>query len=99
MTLELKKWDSAEHLHTKEDMARYFAACIEDAADDPDATFIAESLQLLARTKAMTELTKEAGLSLEELSINGTLSFDTVMKVMRALGLQFHAIPKTQSTT
>lgn len=97
MALKLKKWDSAEHLHTKEDMARYFAACIEEAADDTDTVFISDSLRLLARAKGMTELTKETGLSSDELSGDGTLSFDTVMKVMRALGLQFHATLKTQN--
>jgi|SRR5476649_2289765 len=97
MVLKLKEWDGAEHLHTKEDMARYFATCIEEAADDPDTSFIVESLRLLARAKGMTELAKEAGLSHKDLSGDGTLSFDTVIKVTRALGLQFHVTLKTQN--
>lgn len=97
MTLKLKEWDGAEHLHTKEDMARYFATCIEEAADDTDTTFIVESLRLLARAKGMSALAKETGLNQEELSGNGILSFETVMKVMHALGLQFHVTSKTHN--
>lgn len=95
MALKLKKWDGAEHLHTKEDMARYFAACIEEAPDD--IGFIVESLRLLGRTKGMAELEKESGLSREELSGDGILGFDTVMKMMLALDLRLHVIPKTQN--
>jgi probable addiction module antidote protein len=100
MTLKINRWDSAEHLHTKEDMARYFAACIEEAAED--TAFIVESLSVLARVKGMTEFANAAGLDREYLdrvlSGDANLSFDTVMKVMRALGLQLQASPlKTQS--
>ncbi|WP_296000391.1 addiction module antidote protein [Rugamonas sp.] len=95
MALKLNRWDGAEHLRTKEDMARYFAACMEEAADD--TAFIVESLRLLARAKGMTDLAKEAGLSREELSEDGILNFGTFIKVMRALGLQFHVKSTTQS--
>jgi hypothetical protein len=30
--VKLKKWDSAEHLQTKEDIALYLQACIDEAA-------------------------------------------------------------------
>ena len=38
-TNKLRKWDSAEHLQSEEDVALYFAACVDEAGDD--ATFIA----------------------------------------------------------
>ena len=33
--LKLKKWDSASHLETKADIARYWEACLEEGRDDP----------------------------------------------------------------
>ena len=38
-TIKLRKWDSAEHLKTEEDMVLYLEACFEEAGDD--AAFIA----------------------------------------------------------
>ena len=40
--LNLRKWDSAEHLKTDEDMALYLEACLQEAGDD--AAFIAKEL-------------------------------------------------------
>jgi len=42
MALKLRKWDSAEHLKTEEDMALYLESCLEEAGDD--AAFIAKVL-------------------------------------------------------
>ena len=33
-TLKLRKWDSAEHLKTDEDMAAYLEVCLQEAGDD-----------------------------------------------------------------
>ena len=40
-TLKLRRWDSAEHLKTEEDMVMYLQACMEEAGDD--AAFIAKA--------------------------------------------------------
>ncbi|OEZ55412.1 addiction module antidote protein [Duganella sp. HH105] len=89
--LELKKWDSAEYLQTKEDMALYFDACIEEAGDD--IAFIAKALGNIARACGMTQLANETGMGRESLykalSADGNPSFATILKVMRALGLKF----------
>ena len=45
--LKLRKWDSAEHLKTEEDMALYLEACLQEAGDD--AAFIAKALGTIAR--------------------------------------------------
>ncbi len=47
MTIKLKKWDSAEHLKTEEDIARYWEACLEEGGDDP--AFITAALGNIAR--------------------------------------------------
>ncbi|MYM94417.1 addiction module antidote protein [Duganella vulcania] len=90
--LKLKKWDSAEHLQTKEDMALYFEVCLEEAGDD--VAFIAKALGNIARAYGMTQLANETGMGRESLykalSADGNPSFATILKVVRALGLKFH---------
>ena len=92
-TLKLRKWDSAEHLKTEEDIALYFEACLDEASDD--AAFIAKSLGTIARARGMTQLAKDTGLGRESLykalSGEGNPSFATILKVTRALGLRLHA--------
>ena len=48
-TIKLRKWDSAEHLNTDEDIVLYLEACLEEAGDD--AAFIAKALGTIARAK------------------------------------------------
>lgn len=92
MTLKLRKWDSAEHLKTEEDMVRYLEACLEDAGDD--AAFISKALGNIARTRGMSQLSKATGLGRESLykalSGEGNPSFATILKVTHALGLKLH---------
>ena len=91
----LKKWDSAEHLKTPEDLAMYLEACFEEAGDD--AAFIAKALGNIARAKGMSQLAHDTGLGRESLykalSGQGNPSFATSLKVTRALGIRLHAEP------
>jgi probable addiction module antidote protein len=90
-TLKLRKWDSAEHLKSDEDMAAYLEACLQEAGDD--AAFIAQALGNIARAKGMTQLSKDTGLGRESLykalSGEGNPSFATILKVTHALGFKF----------
>ena len=85
MTLKLKKWDTAEHLKTEEDIARYWEACLEEGGDD--AAFITAALGTIARTRGMSNLARETGLTREglykALSPDGNPEFSTVMKAAR----------------
>jgi len=89
----LKKWDSAAHLKTPEDMAMYLEACLEEAGDD--AAFIAKALGNIARAKGMSEVARDTGLGRESLykalSGEGNPSFATILKVTHALGIRLHA--------
>ena len=89
------RYDVAEHLRTPKEMAAYLEACIEEAHGD--AAFIAKALGDIARAKGMTEVARDAGLSRESLykALSGERSpeFDTVLKVLDALGLKLHAEP------
>ncbi|MEK6813376.1 MAG: addiction module antidote protein [Nitrospirota bacterium] len=87
------RYDVAEHLRTPEEMAAYFEACLEEA--NGDAAFIAKALGDIARAKGMAQVARDAGLSRESLykALSGQRSpgFDTILKVIAALGLKLHA--------
>ena len=87
------RYDVAEHLRTPEEMAAYLEACIEDA--NGDAAFVAKALGDIARAKGMAQVARDAGLSRESLykALSGERSpgFDTILKVIGALGLELHA--------
>jgi probable addiction module antidote protein len=87
------KFDVAEHLRTPEEMAAYLEACLEEA--NGDAAFIAKALGDIARAKGMSQVARDAGLSRESLykALSGERSpgFDTILKVINALGLKLHA--------
>ena len=87
------RFDIAEHLRTPEEMAAYLEACLEEA--DGDAAFIAKALGDIARAKGMAQVARDAGLSRESLykALSGdrSPSFDTILKVIGALGLKLKA--------
>lgn len=91
-------YDVAEHLRTPEEMAAYLEACMEEAHGD--AAFIAKAIGDIARAKGMSQVARDAGLSRESLykALSGERSpgFDTILKVIEALGLKLHAQAVTQ---
>ena len=88
-------YDVVEHLRTPKEMALYLQACIEESSGD--AAFIAKALGDIARAKGMAQVAKDSGLSRESLykALSGDRmpGFDTVLKVLTALGLCLHAKP------
>ena len=89
------RYDVAEHLRTPEEMAAYLEACLEEAHGD--ASFVAKALGDIARAKGMTQVARDAGVSRESLykALSGerTPGFDTILKVVQALGIELHAAP------
>ena len=87
------RYDVAEHLRTPEEMAAYLEACLEEA--DGDAAFVAKALGDIARAKGMSQVARDTGLSRESLykALSGerTPGFDTILKVISALGMKLHA--------
>lgn len=86
-------YDVSVHLRTAQEMAAYLDAWLEEAPDD--AAGISRALGDIARAKGMSQVARDAGLSRESLykalGENGNPSFATVLKVVRALGVKFHA--------
>lgn len=87
------RYDVAEHPRTPEEMAAYLEACLEE--ENGDAAFIAKALGDIARFKGMSQVARDAGLSRESLykALSGDRapSFDTILKVVSALGIKLHA--------
>lgn len=87
------RYDVAEHLRTAEEMAAYLEACLDEA--EGDAAFIAKALGDIARARGMSQVARDTGLSRESLykALSGERSpdFDTILKVVNALGLRLHA--------
>lgn len=88
--ISLKKWNVVEHLKTDEDMALYLEACLEEG----DPTLVTAALGDIARARGMSQVARDAGMSRESLyrslSPDGDPEFATVLKVIKALGMQLH---------
>ncbi|MFA5324099.1 MAG: addiction module antidote protein [Smithella sp.] len=87
------KYDVSEHLRTPQEMAAYLEMCIEES--NGDSAFIAKALGDIAKAKGMSQVARDAGLSRESLykALSGERSpgFDTILKVIGALGIKLHA--------
>jgi len=84
-------YDSADYLKTPEDVAEYLIAAFEEAGDD--AAYMAHVIGVAARAHGgMTKLARETGITRaglhKALSEGGNPSFETIVKVMRALGVR-----------
>jgi probable addiction module antidote protein len=90
INLQTKPWDVAEHLETKEDLAAYLEAALEDG----NPQLIAAALGDIARSKGMTQIARETGLGRESLykalTPEGNPEFSTILRVFQALGLRLH---------
>jgi probable addiction module antidote protein len=86
--LKTTPWDSAAYLKTDDDVAEYLEAVFEDG----DPTLVAHALGIVARSKGMAKVAREAGLGRESLyralSADGNPELATILKVLRALGLK-----------
>ena len=89
-TEKFSKYDAADYLKSEKDKAAYLEAAMEEAGDD--AALLATALGNLARARGMMQLAKDTGLTREglykALSAEGNPSLDTILKVMKALGLK-----------
>lgn len=92
-SIQTYPWDAAEHLETKEDIAAYLEAALEEG----DPNLVVAALGDIARSKGMTQIARETGLGRESLykalSIEGNPEFATVLKVIQSLGLRLQVVP------
>jgi probable addiction module antidote protein len=94
--IKTKPYDSAKYLDTAEARAAYMT----EALATEDASFIAEALGTVAKASGMSAVAREAGLSRENLyrSLSGDTNtkLETVVRVLRALGVKLTAEPNAK---
>ncbi|WP_267353643.1 MULTISPECIES: addiction module antidote protein [unclassified Methylobacterium] len=93
MALETFPYDTAEHLKTPEHIAAYLEAVLED--NDP--ALLSHALGAAARARGMIQIAQETGRSREQLyrtlSEKGNPQLDTLMGVLKAIGLRLSVKP------
>ena len=90
---ELQDFDPAEYLESKEAMAEYLTAIIEE--NNP--ALLAAALGDIARARGMTEIARASGITREALykalKPDAQPRFDTIARVCTALGLKISVAP------
>lgn len=88
MTIELSRFDAAEHITEPEDQAEL----LTDAVATGDPHVIAAAIGMVARARGMSELAKDTGIKRQALyrtfSQEGNPTLETMLKVLPALGLR-----------
>jgi probable addiction module antidote protein len=86
-------FDSADYLADEETIAEYLSAALEDP--NPDMLLVA--VKNVARARGISQLARDTGLGRESLykalAPGAKPRYDTVLKVLRALGVKLHAEP------
>ncbi len=84
-------FDAADYLDNEEVIAEYLNAALED--ENPDVFLVAVSD--VAKALGMAQLAKDTGLGRESLykalAPGAKPRYDTVLKLVRALGVELHA--------
>ena len=90
---ELPEFDMAEHLEDEKAIADYLTLVMEE--NDP--ALLAAALGDIARARGMTDIARASGIAREALykalRSDAQPRFDTVQRVLTALGVKLTAVP------
>ena len=93
MPTTTRHFDMAEQLRDEQDIAAYLTLVLEEG--DPGE--LAHALGVIARARGMTQIAAEAGMGREALykalRADASPRFETILKVMHALGLRLSVQP------
>jgi probable addiction module antidote protein len=93
MAEKLIKFDAAAYLNNEETIAEYLSAVMEKN----DLDLLLAAVGDVAKARGMATIARDSGLGRESLykafAPGAKPRFDTVMKVLQALGLKLHAEP------
>jgi probable addiction module antidote protein len=88
MTEKTTPFDIAAHLETDSDILGF----LSEVAKEGDSSDLLHALSVASRAKGMTNIAKQAGVNRQSLyrslSEEGAPKFETIMKVIEALGLR-----------
>ena len=100
MTSKAKKstpFDAAEYLDSDEAIAEY----ITEALLTDDIDIVTRAIGVAAKARGMTDIARQAGLSRESLykalSGEGHPQFETIARVLQALGLRLFVKPANET--
>lgn len=86
MSIKISSFDIADHLKTDEDIQAF----LQEVDNTGDTSDFIHALNIAARAKGMSEVAKQVGVSraslYKSLSQDGNPGFDTVRKIVAALG-------------
>jgi len=89
--IKTRIFDTAEFLSSENDMAAY----LEEALSEGNPSLVVQALGAIAKARGMAKIAKDTGLRRESLykalSPEGNPEFNTVLKVVNALGIRLHA--------
>ena len=93
MATHIAPFDAADYLDDEQTIAEYLTAALEDPNPDVFLTAVRD----VARARGMAQLAKDAGLGRESLykalTPGAKPRFDTVLKLLNALGVRLSATP------
>lgn len=95
MSKKYTRFDAADHLSNRDDVAAYLEIALKVSDEDPTA--VPRALGVIARSQNMSELARRIGMSRDglykALSADGNPTWATLLKVTNALGLRFELHP------
>ena len=93
MAIKTAPFDAADYLTDEDTIAEYLSAALED----PNPDVLLAAIKDVARARGMSQLAKDTGLGRESLykalTPGAQPRYDTVVKVMHALGVTLRATP------
>lgn len=93
MATHIAPFDAADYLDDEQTIAEYLTAALEDTNPDVFLTAVRD----VARARGMAQLAKDAGLGRESLykalTPGAKPRYDTVLKLLNALGVRLSATP------
>ncbi|HET9066052.1 MAG TPA: addiction module antidote protein [Gemmatimonadales bacterium] len=90
---KIRAFDAADYLDSGTVVAEYLNAALED--ENPDVFL--QAIADVAKARGMTQLAQDTGLGRESLykalTPGAKPRYDTVLRLMRALGVELHTTP------
>ncbi|STZ76843.1 addiction module antidote protein [Bergeriella denitrificans] len=94
-------FDPTRYLKTEADIAVYLEVAAEEAIEAGDNDILLQAINTAAKARGIMQVAKEAGVSRESLykslAPNAKPRFETIAKVLHALGVQMTFTPIKQT--